>query len=176
MAEHSATRSTEAGLFTLDWYRMLGSNARHAFWASFLGWALDAFDYMVFSFALGAIAATFGLNKGQSGLIATVTLVVSAFGGMLAGMLADMIGRVRTLMITVAVYSLFTFLSGLAQLRATLALPRAPGAWLRWRVGSRGYPDGRDRQSRAPRSGARSGAERVGGWLGTCGNCLHRRL
>jgi MFS family permease len=125
MAEQSAMHSTEAGLFTLDWYRMLGSNARHAFWASFLGWALDAFDYMVFSFALGAIAATFSLNKGQSGLIATVTLVVSAFGGMLAGMIADMIGRVRTLMITVAVYSLFTFLSGLAQSYEQLLLFRA---------------------------------------------------
>ena len=102
-------------ILSLDWYRTLTGRAVHAFWASAIGWALDAFDYQVFSFSLTAIAATFALSQGQAGLIATSTLVVSAFGGMLAGVLADQIGRVRTLMVTVAVYSLFTFLSGMSQ-------------------------------------------------------------
>jgi len=89
-------------IFSFDWYRTLPEQAAHAFWAAFMGWALDAFDFQVFSLALTAIAATFALSKGQSGLIATVTLVVSAIGGVMAGTLADRIGRVRT------------FLSGLA--------------------------------------------------------------
>jgi MFS family permease len=101
-------------LISLDWYRTLPGHAVHAFWASFMGYALDAFDYQIFSFVLTTIAAAFVLTNVQSGLIATVTLVVSAFGGMLAGMLADMIGRVRTLMLTIGVYAIFTFLSGLA--------------------------------------------------------------
>lgn len=101
-------------LVTLDWYRTLPGPAKHAFWASFLGYALDSFDYQIFSFILTAIAVSFSLTKGQSGLIATATLVVSAFGGMLAGVIADSIGRVRTLILTIGVYSLFTFLSGLA--------------------------------------------------------------
>jgi MFS family permease len=101
-------------IFSFDWYRTLPERAAHAFWASFMGWALDAFDFQVFSLALTAIAATFALSKGQSGLIATVTLVVSAIGGVAAGALADRIGRVRTLMVTIAVYAIFTFLSGLA--------------------------------------------------------------
>ncbi len=101
-------------IFSLDWYRTLPPRAAHAFWASFMGWALDAFDFQVFSFALTAIAVSFALSKGQAGIIATVTLVVSAIGGILAGALADVIGRVRTLMVTIAVYAVFTFLSGLA--------------------------------------------------------------
>ncbi len=101
-------------LISLDWYRTLSGPATHAFWSSFLGYALDAFDYQIFSFTLTAIALAFGLTQAQSGLIATVTLVVSAFGGMLAGVLADRIGRVKTLMLTIAVYATFTFLSGLA--------------------------------------------------------------
>ncbi|MBO0783844.1 MAG: MFS transporter, partial [Ktedonobacteraceae bacterium] len=101
-------------LFTFDWYRSLSGRAVHSFWASFMGWALDAFDFQVFSFILTAVAATFLLSQAESGLIATVTLVVSALGGVLAGTLADSIGRVRTLMLTVAVYALFTFLSGFA--------------------------------------------------------------
>ena len=105
----------ERSILSLDWYRTLTGRAVHAFWASAIGWALDAFDYQVFSFTLTAIAATFALSQAQAGLIATSTLVVSAFGGVLAGVLADQIGRVRTLMVTVAVYSLFTFLSGVSQ-------------------------------------------------------------
>ena len=105
----------DRSILSLDWYRTLTGRAVHAFWASAIGWALDAFDYQVFSFSLTAIAATFALSQAQAGLIATSTLVVSAFGGVLAGVLADQIGRVRTLMVTVAVYSLFTFLSGVSQ-------------------------------------------------------------
>ncbi len=101
-------------IFSFDWYRTLPQQAAHAFWASFMGWALDAFDFQVFSLALTAIAATFALSQGQSGLIATATLVISAIGGVAAGALADRIGRVRTLMVTIAVYAIFTFLSGLA--------------------------------------------------------------
>src|SRR5919202_5524730 len=110
-----SARSSASSLVSLAWYRTLNGRAIHAFWASAIGWALDAFDFQVFSFSLTAIAATFALSQAQAGLIATATLVVSAFGGVLAGVLADQIGRVRTLMVTVAVYSLFTFLSGLAQ-------------------------------------------------------------
>src|SRR5437868_2107508 len=112
-------------IFSFDWYRTLPEQAAHAFWASFMGWALDAFDFQVFSLALTAIAATFALSKGQSGLIATVTLVVSAIGGVMAGTLADRIGRVRTLMVTIGVYAIFTFLSGLAPNYALLLTFRA---------------------------------------------------
>jgi MFS family permease len=118
-------RGAEPSLFTLDWYRTLTGRARHAFWASAIGWALDAFDFQVFTFSLTAIAATFALSAGQAGLIGTATLVVSAFGGMLAGVLADQIGRVRTLMVTVAVYSVFTFLSGVSQSYEQLLLFRS---------------------------------------------------
>src|SRR5919206_1085052 len=108
-------RVPEESIVSLDWYRTLTGRAKHAFWASAVGWALDAFDYQVFSFSLTAIAATFALSQAQAGLIATATLVVSAFGGMLAGVVGDQIGRVRPLMVTVAVYSVFTFLSGVSQ-------------------------------------------------------------
>lgn len=122
----SPTRSTAEGrLVSLDWYRSLRGGSRSAFWAGASGWALDAYDYMIYPFALSAIAAAFALTSGQSGLIATVTLVVSALGGVLAGVLADRIGRVRTLMLTIAAYALFTFLSGLAPNYETLLIFRA---------------------------------------------------
>ena len=85
-----------------------------AFKAAFAGYSLDAFDLIILTLTLSAIGSTFGVGKGATGALATVTLSASAIGGILGGVLSDRIGRARTLMLTVGVYSVFTFLSGLA--------------------------------------------------------------
>jgi MFS family permease len=72
-----------------------------------------------------ALSAYFGLNSGQTGLFTTVTLVVSAIGGALAGVLADRIGRVKALMITVITYAVFTVACGFAPNYETLLVFRA---------------------------------------------------
>lgn len=106
------------------WLGSLSRREKRAFFSSSAGWGLDAFDYMIFPLTLTAIATSFALSKSESGWIATTTLVVSAFGGVLAGILADRIGRVRTLMITIAAYSVFTLLCGLAPNYPTLLIFR----------------------------------------------------
>ncbi|WP_054053626.1 MFS transporter [Alloactinosynnema sp. L-07] len=97
------------------WYRSLPPKGRKAFVGAFLGFGLDSYDFWVLPLGLAAIAASFGLTTGQTGLLSTATLVFSALGGVIAGVLADRIGRVRTLMITVVTYAVFTALCGLAQ-------------------------------------------------------------
>lgn len=72
-----------------------------------------------------ALAAYFGLDSGQTGLLTTVTLVVSAIGGALAGVLADRAGRVRALLITVITYAVFTVACGFAPNYETLLVFRA---------------------------------------------------
>jgi MFS family permease len=96
------------------WWSALGDKGRKAFKAAFAGFALDAFDLIILTLSLVAIGATFDVGKGATGTLATVTLSASAVGGILGGMLCDRIGRARTLMLTVGVYSVFTFLSGIA--------------------------------------------------------------
>src|SRR6188508_3316281 len=96
------------------WFAALGVRGRRAFRAAFAGYTLDAFDLIVLTLSLTAIGTTFGVGTGATGALATVTLSASAIGGVLGGVLSDRIGRARTLMLTVAVYSVFTFLSGLA--------------------------------------------------------------
>jgi MFS family permease len=103
---------SEAGAFA--WYRTLGERGRRAFAGAFGGYALDSYDYQILPLGLAAISMAFGLTTGQAGLLATTTLVVSAVGGALAGVLADRIGRVRTLLITVATYAVFTVACGFA--------------------------------------------------------------
>ncbi|GGO95652.1 MFS transporter [Wenjunlia tyrosinilytica] len=98
----------------LAWYRSFTPQGRRAFKGAFGGFALDSYDFQVLPLSMVAIAAYFGLSKAETGLLTTVTLVVSAFGGILAGVLIDRVGRVRTLMITVATYAVFTVLCGFA--------------------------------------------------------------
>ncbi len=112
---------------------------RPAFWATFMGWGLDGFDYMMYAIVLTAMIQAFHLSDAAGGLIGTTTLVFSAIGGMLAGTVADRIGRVRTLSLAVIVYSVFTALSGLATSFPELLVFRAAeglGFGGEWAVGA----------------------------------------
>jgi MFS family permease len=117
----AALPDTPADSGPLGWLRALGPRGRRAFAGAFGGYALDSYDY----FTLVALAAYFGLDSGQTGLFTTVTLVVSAVGGALAGVLADRIGRVRALMITVITYAVFTVACGFAPTYEWLLVFRA---------------------------------------------------
>jgi MFS family permease len=109
----------------LAFWRALGPRGRRAFGGAFGGYALDSYDYFTLPLSMVALAAYFGLDSGQTGLITTVTLVVSAVGGAVAGVVADRIGRVKALLITVVTYAVFTVACGFAPSYETLLLFRA---------------------------------------------------
>ena len=96
----------------IRWWRQLTTTERTAMAAAGGGWSVDAFDYMIYTFAMPALMAAWGMTRGQAGLIATSTLLFSATGGWLAGALSDRVGRVRMLQVTIAWFACFTFLSG----------------------------------------------------------------
>jgi MFS family permease len=68
----------------------------------------------MFSMAIPALIASFGLDRTDAGLIFGVTLVSSALGGWIMGAVSDRIGRVRALQLTIAWFSVFTLLSAFA--------------------------------------------------------------
>ena len=92
------------------WFSEMKPREKNTFWACFGGWLLDAMDVQILSFAFPTIIALFALKPAEAGFIGTVTLFTSAFGGWIAGSLADRIGRVRTLQITILWFAFFTFL------------------------------------------------------------------
>lgn len=102
------------------WYREIGPAERRTFWACLGGWSLDAFDVQMFSLAIPALIATFGLSRSDAGLIGAVTLVAAALGGWIGGVLSDRVGRVRALQITVLWFAVSTFLAAFAQSFAQL--------------------------------------------------------
>src|SRR6516165_6932844 len=86
-----------------------------------LGWTLDAADFGLYSLVLRpAMTELFGGNPSMAdigkygGLLSMAGLLGWAFGGFLFGILADYIGRVRTLAFSIAIYSVFTALQGLS--------------------------------------------------------------
>ena len=109
----------------LAWYRDLTGKERSTMWACFGGWSLDAFDVQMYSFVIPTIIGVWGLSRGEAGLIGTVTLLISSFGGWFSGTLADRFGRVRMLQITILWYSVFTFLCAFAQNFEQLFILRA---------------------------------------------------
>src|SRR5579884_1246398 len=103
------------GTAMLAWLRELNPKERQTMGACFGGWSLDALDVQMYSFVIPTVIAIWGLSRGDAGLIATVTLLISSFGGWFTGSLSDRFGRVRMLQITILWYSFFTFLCGFAQ-------------------------------------------------------------
>ena len=95
------------------WFGDMSKRERRTFWACFGGWSLDAMDVQLYAVAMPTLIALWSLSRAQAGLLGTSALITSSIGGWLAGMLADRVGRVKVLQITILWFSGFTFLSGL---------------------------------------------------------------
>src|SRR5437867_4326505 len=107
------------------WMWDLAPQERRVFGACIGGWALDAMDVQMYSFVIPALIATWGITRGQAGILGTAALLMSAAGGWLAGWFADRFGRVRTLQLAILWFAVFTFFSGLAQNYEQLLAARA---------------------------------------------------
>src|SRR2546428_8947136 len=92
----------------------MSKGERATFRACFGGWALDGMDFQFYSFVIPSLIAGWHLSKAQAGTLQTTTLLASALGGWLAGLISDRIGRVRTLQIPILWFAVFTGLCGLA--------------------------------------------------------------
>ncbi|WP_248672869.1 MFS transporter, partial [Pseudomonas agarici] len=113
MTDRVPSGTRRAGPFS--WYGPLSKNEKRTFWSCKIGYGLDGMDTQMLSFVIPTLIATWGISKGEAGLIGTSTLLASAAGGWIAGILSDRIGRVLTLQLTVLWFAFFTFLCGLAQ-------------------------------------------------------------
>src|ERR1700736_1014491 len=96
--------SDSARLF--DWPRQVTAPERKSLIAGGLGWMLDAMDVMLYSLVLTYLIREFSMDTRTAGFLNSLTLVASAIGGLLFGVVADRIGRTRFLMVSILVYSL----------------------------------------------------------------------
>ncbi len=99
------------------WWRLLNRYHWFVLTVAALGWVFDCLDQQLFALARQrAMSALLPLVPPEDQLkwgawATSIFLVGWATGGLLFGMLGDRIGRARTMMITILVYSIFTGLS-----------------------------------------------------------------
>lgn len=123
----------------IPWYKQLTQPEKRTFWACFSGWGLDAMDTQMYALTIPTLIALWGMTKGQAGILGTTVLIMAALGGWAAGVLSDRYGRVRILQLTIAWFSLFTFLSAFTNSYWELMVTRSLqglGFGGEWAVGS----------------------------------------
>jgi MFS family permease len=121
------------------WLSLTTPRERRTLLAGFLGYGLDGFDFMIYTFLIPTLLVVFRMSNAQAGYIAAAALAASAIGGWGAGVLADRFGRVRVLQWTVVWFAVFTFLCGFTQSYGALLVTRALqgfGFGGEWAVGS----------------------------------------
>jgi MFS family permease len=112
--------STQESVLHLPWYRSLNRDQWKVLIASNLGWTFDGFEifalFLTVGFALRQLldAAQYAAIPQYAGYILACTVFGWATGGVIGGIIADYIGRKRTMMLAILAYSLTTGLSAFA--------------------------------------------------------------
>ncbi len=101
------------------------NDAWPALTASFLGWALDAFDFFLVVLCLTAIGEEFHKSDKEVGWSITLTLAFRPVGAFLFGLIADRYGRRLPMMIDLVFYSVVEVATGFSPNFKTFLVLRA---------------------------------------------------
>jgi MFS family permease len=99
------------------WYQTLSRYHWFVFVVCSLGWLFDTMDQQLFNIArtpaMRALVAPEAVAH-DSGYVTAIFLIGWGTGGLLFGVLGDLIGRARSMVFTILLYSIFTGLSALS--------------------------------------------------------------
>jgi MFS transporter, SHS family, lactate transporter len=109
----------------IPWWKEPTKDQWLAWWAAWLGWTLDAFDFTVFLLIMVPIAKEFDVPLTDVALVFTLTLWMRLVGAVASGWLADRVGRKLPLMISILGYSMCNFIAGFSPAFWFLLLFRA---------------------------------------------------
>ncbi len=105
---------------SMPWYRSLNRQQWKVLLASNLGWMFDGFEifalFLTVGFALHQLLdpAQYAAIPRYAGYVLATTVFGWATGGVIGGVIADYIGRKRTMILAILAYSLTTGLSAFA--------------------------------------------------------------
>jgi MFS family permease len=105
---------------TAPWYRSLDRSQWNTLLASNLGWLFDGYEVYAVILTLGIALhqlldpSLYPQTRTYFGIIIATTLLGWGVGGLIGGVMADYIGRKRTMMLAILAYALMTGLSAFA--------------------------------------------------------------
>jgi MFS family permease len=104
----------------VPWYRLLSKSQWSTLIAANLGWMFDGYETFAVVISIGAALRQL-LDPSQytqipvyAGTVIAMTLLGWAIGGLIGGVLADYLGRKRTMILAILAYSIMTGLSAFA--------------------------------------------------------------
>jgi MFS transporter, SHS family, lactate transporter len=109
----------------VPWWKEPTKDQWMAWWAAWLGWTLDAFDFTIFLLIMVPIAKEFNVPLTEVAVLFTITLWLRLVGATASGWLADRVGRKLPLMISILWYSACNFIAGFSPTFAFLFVFRA---------------------------------------------------
>jgi MFS family permease len=115
---------------SLPWYRSLNANQWKTMIASNIGWMFDGYETFALILVVGVALhqlldpSQFSHIPAFAGTVIGITLLGWGVGGVIGGVLADYIGRRRTMVLSILAYSLTTGLSAFAWDWVSFALLR----------------------------------------------------
>ncbi len=119
--ESASPTQTSPAVETGPWHQSLTSYHWFVLVIAALGWLFDTMDQQLFNLARKPAvmhlihAAPNDLNIDKyAGYVTTVFMLGWALGGLVFGILGDRIGRAKTMLVTILLYSAFTGLSALS--------------------------------------------------------------
>jgi MFS family permease len=104
----------------VPWYRLLDRSQWNTLIASNLGWMFDGYETFALVMSVGAALrqllepSQYGQIPVYAGTLIALTLLGWGIGGLIGGVLADYLGRKRTMMLAILAYSVMTGLSAFA--------------------------------------------------------------
>jgi MFS family permease len=109
---------SEVGTFeSSPWYRSLNRSQWKALIAANLGWTFDGFEVFALILTVGVALhqlldpSQYPFIPAYAGAVIAITVFGWAIGGLLGGILADYLGRKRSMTLTILAYSLLTGVS-----------------------------------------------------------------
>jgi MFS family permease len=112
--------ATDAATLSVPWYRTLNREQWRVLIASNLAWLFDGFEiyalFLTVGFALHQLLEVSQYKEipQYAGYVLATTVFGWATGGVIGGIVADYLGRKRTMMLAILAYSLTTGLSAIA--------------------------------------------------------------